>query len=218
MAHCSSAFFNQKEPIYLLDPMCGRGTALFEALNRGWNAAGVDIQGTDVEEGGKFFKKYLEYHRMKHTVTQKSMTACGKEAAVIKTYEFARDAVSFKHGDTRTLSLAALDGGRIASLWPKPTFHLLTADLPYGVQHAPGGAKMPSLQQMLINVLPAWRDALLPGGAMALAFNTNTLKTEFVCKAMAAAGLKVMDETAYHGLAHWVEQAITRDIAVAVRE
>ena len=34
---------------------------------------------------------------------------------------------------------------------------------------------------------------------------------------MAEAGLDVADGPAYEGLEHWVEQAITRDVAVAVR-
>ena len=34
---------------------------------------------------------------------------------------------------------------------------------------------------------------------------------------MAECGLDVMDEPAYCGLEHWVEQAITRDVAVAVK-
>ena len=85
------------------------------------------------------------------------------------------------------------------------------------VQYAPGGQKGKSLQQMVKDVLPAWRDALLPGGAMALAFNVNTLKLEFVLEAMEEAGLKVMRGEGYDGLEHWVEQAISRDVAVAVR-
>ena len=90
--------------------------------------------------------------------------------------------------------------------------------MPYGVQHGPGGQRGKTLQQMVKDVLPAWKKVLLPGGAMALSFNTNTLRLEFVRQAMAEAGLRVMEGGEYDGLAHWVEQAITRDIAVAVRE
>ena len=45
----------------------------------------------------------------------------------------------------------------------------------------------------------------------------NTLKLEFVREAMEEAGLKVMRGEGYDGLEHWVEQAISRDVAVAVR-
>lgn len=217
LALCASSFEGH-ERLKLLDPMCGRGTTLFEAVNRGWNAMGVDVLMNDVDEGAKFFKKYLEYHRFKHTVSKKSMTVKGKEAAVVQVFEYAKDAAQFKAGDTRTLRTACMDSGKLTALGVKKEFHLLAADLPYGVQHAPGGQKGKSLQQMVRDVLPAWREALVPGGAMALSFNVNTLKLEFVREAMKDAGLKVMTGAGYDGLAHWVEQAITRDVAVAVRE
>ena len=214
----SASAFSGDDRLKLLDPMCGRGTTLFEAVNRGWDAMGVDVQANDVDEGAKFFKKYLEYHKIKHAVSKKSMTAKGKEAAVVQTFEYAGDAASFKAGDTRTLRTASMDSSRISALGVKKEFHLLATDLPYGVQHGPGGQKGKSLQQMVKDVLPAWREALAPGGAMALSFNVNTLKLDFVREAMAEAGLKVMEGGSYDGLAHWVEQAITRDVAVAVRE
>ena len=217
MALCAGSF-PEDQPLRLLDPMCGRGTTLFEALNRGWHAAGMDVLGADVEEASRFFKKYLEFHRIKHAASKKSMTAKGKEAAVLQVYEFARDAAEFKAGNTRTLQLTCMNSERVCQLWSKPQFHLIAADLPYGVQHGPGGQRGKTLQQMVKDVLPAWKKVLLPGGAMALSFNTNTLRLEFVRQAMAEAGLRVMEGGEYDGLAHWVEQAITRDIAVAVRE
>lgn len=217
LALCASSFSGD-EPLKLLDPMCGRGTTLFEAVNRGWNVMGVDVLANDVDEGAKFFKKYLEYHRIKHAVSKKSMTAKGKEAAVVQIFEYACDAAKFKAGDTRTLRVTSMDSGRLHTLGVKKEFHLLATDLPYGVQHGPGGQRGKSLQQMVRDVLPAWRDALLPGGAMALSFNVNTLKLDFVQETMAEAGLKVIVGGAYDGLAHWVEQAITRDVAVAVKE
>ena len=216
LALCAGSF-DGDDRLSLLDPMCGRGTTLFEAVNRGWDAMGTDVAAADVEEGSKFFKKYLEYHRIKHAVSKKSMTANGREAASIQTIEFAKDAKAFKAGDTRTLKTAVIDSGRISLLGVKKEFHLLATDLPYGVQHAPGGPKGKSLQQMVRDVLPAWRDSLKIGGAMALSFNVNTLKLDFVRGAMEEAGLKVMTGPGYDGLEHWVEQAISRDVAVAVR-
>jgi len=71
--------FDGSARLKLLDPMCGRGTTLFEALNRGWDAMGTDVQAADVDEAGKFFRKYLEYHRVKHNISKKSMTAKGKK-------------------------------------------------------------------------------------------------------------------------------------------
>jgi hypothetical protein len=58
----------------LFDPMCGRGTTLFEALNRGWNAVGSDIDASEVDQGYAFLKRYLEYGRFKHAMKDFSMT------------------------------------------------------------------------------------------------------------------------------------------------
>ena len=50
---------------------------------------------------------------------------------------------------------------------------------------------------------------------MALAFHVNTLPADRVRGLMEEAGLEDMRGEGYDGLAHFVEQAITRDLAVA---
>lgn len=218
MALCASDF-DAEDILTVADPMCGRATTLFAALNRGYNALGVDRDAAAVDEAGKYFKRYLEYHRYKHIVSDKSLTHNGKQAAQLKTFEFADSHEHFKAGDKRTLMLAALDGARLNIVRKKESVHLLVSDLPYGVQHAPGSStkKCPSLEDMLYDVLPIWVQTLKSGGAMALSFNVNTLRGDMMRGMMAEAGLDVMDGAAYSGLEHWVEQAITRDVAVAVK-
>ena len=49
---------------------------------------------------------------------------------------------------------------------------------------------------------------------IALSFNAQNLKLERLRARMAQAGLEVLQGGAYDGFAHWVEQAITRDIAI----
>ena len=90
----------------------------------------------------------------------------------------------------------------------------MISDLPYGVQHSAGKE---SFEALLRRVMPVWKDALLPGGAVALSFNTNTIKPAPLREIMESSGLTVMQGGEYDGFAHWVEQAVTRDIAVAVR-
>ena len=71
------------QPLRLLDPMCGRGTALFEGLNRGYHAYGADVDRSGLEEGRRFLKRYLEYHRIKHKNRDRALTLpCGKNAQV----------------------------------------------------------------------------------------------------------------------------------------
>ena len=137
----------------------------------------------------------------------------------MQVFQYADSAAHFKDGAQKSLSLAAMNGAQLKSIYRKPCCQLLVADLPYGVQHAPGGSgrKPPSLEDMLCELLPVWTDMLSTGGAMALSFNVNTLRPAMARGLMAEAGLDVMDGTGYTGLEHWVEQAITRDVAVAVK-
>ena len=91
-------------------------------------------------------------------------------------------------------------------------FDLLCADLPYGVQH---GSNMP-LETLLRLALPAWAETLKRGAAIALSFNAQTLPARKVRALLAGAGLRVLEGGPYDHFEHWVEQAVTRDIAVAV--
>ncbi|MBQ3222134.1 MAG: hypothetical protein IJB41_00830, partial [Clostridia bacterium] len=59
--------------------------------------------------------------------------------------------------------------------------------------------------------------ALAPGGCIALSFNTNTLPRRTVLDQLAKAGFEPMQGDVYEGLAHWVEQAVTRDVCFGVK-
>ena len=52
---------------------------------------------------------------------------------------------------------------------------------------------------------------------MAVAYTGNTLKAESVRLSMETCGLKPMRGGIYDRLEHWVEQAVTRDVTVAVK-
>ena len=91
---------------------------------------------------------------------------------------------------------------------------MIVCDLPYGVQHASVGG---NLEKLLARVLPVWRETLKKGGTVALSFNAQTMKTEKVRNLMEDAGLEVRRGGAADGFSHWVEQAVTRDIAVGRR-
>ena len=194
---------NMPEKAHLLDPMCGRGTALFVALNRGWDVVGSDIDRAALREAEQFFKRYLEYHRFKHTTKRGSLTLRGKKSAPYTAFTLPAG----------TLRLAEAEAARAREAFGAGTFDLLCADLPYGVQH---GANMP-LEALLRLALPAWAETLKHGAAMALSFNAQTLPARKVRALLAGAGLRVLEGGPYDHFEHWVEQAVTRDIAVAVR-
>ncbi len=190
------------EKAHLFDPMCGRGTTLFVALNYGWDATGSDIDRAALREAGQFFKRYLEYHRIKHAAGRGSLTLRGKKSAPYTSFTLPSGA----------LRLAEMDAARAGEAFGRGKFDLLCADLPYGVQH---GSNMP-LEALLRLALPAWAETLKRGAALALSFNAQTLPARKVRALLAGAGLRVLEGGPYDRFEHWVEQAVTRDIAVAV--
>lgn len=206
-----SCRFNEAEArIHLLDPMCGRGTTLFQAVNREWNATGIDADKKDVLECVSFFEKYLKFNKIKHKRIQSSRTIQGKSPVNVHSVRFGGE-----KGDRLTLNCAVADAVNTPRIFGKEEFSIICADLPYGVQHAPSGAK--SFEGMLSSCLPAWREALKKGGAVSLSYNTHTLKTARVRELMEKAGFEVMRGGAYDNMEHWVEQAVMRDIAVCVK-
>ena len=203
----------------VLDPMCGRGTGLFVAANRGWDAVGADVDRNDLKEAEQFLKRYLEYHRFKHAVSRESRTIRGGKGAQACRFEFSADPGAFKAGRAQSLSLVNLDAAQADAAFGKGAFHIIACDLPYGVRHdaqLPAGADRRGnwLESLLSRALPAWKAALKPGGSIAVSFNAQNFKPERVRALMADAGLEVMQGGAYEDFSHWVEQAITRDIAV----
>lgn len=208
-------FWDSDAPLSMLDPMCGRATGLFVAANYGWDALGADVDRGDLKEAEQFFRRYLEYHRFKHSVTRLSRTLKQGGSAAECRFEYAPQA----HAPRQALSLLCLDASRTGGALGRSAFHVIACDLPYGVRHdAQLGrgtkAKGNWLEALVEGALPEWKTALKPGGAIALSFNAQNLKLERLRELMERAGLEVLRGGVYDGLAHWVEQAITRDIAV----
>ena len=217
-AYAASDFFGRDEVLTVLDPMCGRGTTCFVALQQGMNAVGVDIDNRDLKECADYFERYLQYHRMKHKLDQSSRTV-RKHAVPAAVYTIADTREHFKDGDTRTLSLFLGDTGLTGELCRKSPAHLLVADLPYGVQHAPqDGKRTESFMQVMKRALPQWKDAVRKGGAVALSFNTLTLKKADLVKLLEEAGFTPITDAPYDDFQHFVEQAVHRDFVVARRD
>jgi len=193
--------------------MCGRGTTLFQAVNREWNATGTDSDKKDILECAQFFEKYLKFNKLTHKRTQSSRTVQGKNAVNVHSVRFGGE-----KGDKYTLNVGCADAMYADKVFGKEAFHIIVSDLPYGVQHAPNGEKgIKSFEKLLRDCLPAWKQTLKKGGAIALSYNTHTLKTALVREIMGDFGFDVMQGGAYDRMEHWVEQAVMRDIAVCVK-
>ena len=219
MLNCTLALAGvpqDRQPL-ALDPVCGRGTTLFCALEMGWNAAGVDIDRIDLREAMTYFDRYCAHHHLKRTLKQSAET-CGKASVPAAVYTIADTKEHFAANDTRTLRLYNGDTALCDKLMKKSPADVIVGDLPYGVQHAPQtGRKPETFLQLLERALPAWRRALRPGGAMALSYNVLTLPREKLAAAIEKAGFTVLTGGVYDHFEHFVEQAVRRDVIFAVR-
>ncbi|MBR2822991.1 MAG: hypothetical protein IKE24_04835 [Clostridia bacterium] len=208
-------FVRQDAPVTVLDPLCGRGTGLFCALLSGANAVGLDLDGKDLKEASDYFSRFLKLNRLKHTFSPVSETVRGRPVSG-RVFRFAASKEAFSRGDVRFLSFFEGDTALASSLLKKQKAHLLLADLPYGVQHAPqSGPKPESFEALLTRSLPAWRAALHPGGALALSFNDLTFKRCRLRSLLADHGFSPVDLPECLNLSHDVEQAVHRDLIFA---
>ncbi len=219
----SSKFFG--ETVTLLDPMCGKGTTLFEGLRLGYNACGIELDSKAVHEAAVFFKKYLENEKFKHQHSSQRLSGPNKSfTSNIDGFTFARDKESYKTDDKRReLVLVSGDTRNAANFFKANTFHIIVADLPYGIAHGnvtesvrkAGVTRNPSA--LMSECLPVWQKLLKPGGAIAMSWNTFVLKREELKALAESYGFRVMSGHPYDDLVHRVDQAIKRDVIIAVK-
>ncbi len=215
MLNCARAvsdFAREPGPLTVLDPMCGRGTTLFAAVQTGDNAVGIDTDERAIAEADVYLARFLKYHRLKHRREECSLTLPGGGSAKERRYTLAATPEGYKAGDTRCVRLIACDAS--ARALKRESCHIAAVDLPYGVQHAPKeGRALSSIEGLLRSALPAWREALRMGGALAVSFNTYTLPRPAVLAAVKDAGLEPIADAP--DFEHWVEQAVQRDLVLA---
>jgi len=202
----------------VLDPLCGRGTTLNQALMYGFDAAGVDLDAKDFDAYAAFIQTWLKRKRVKHHAERARLRLGGKVAGRRLRVSLAADAGDYKSGRTQQLDLVNADTARAAEFFKPETFDLVVADAPYGVQHgsrtaAKGLARSPV--DLLTAAAPAWASLLRSGGACGIAWNTLVARREQAAGILADAGLDPVECEPYLGFRHRVDQAIVRDILVA---
>ena len=202
----------------VLDPLCGRGTTLNQALMYGFDAAGVDLDAKDFDAYAAFIQTWLKRKRVKHHAERGRLRLGGKVAGRRLRVSLAADAGDYKSGRTQQLDLVNADTARAAEFFKPETFDLVVADAPYGVQHgsrtaAKGLARSPV--DLLTAAAPAWARLLRSGGACGIAWNTLVARREQAAGILADAGLDPVECEPYLGFRHRVDQAIVRDILVA---
>lgn len=201
----------------VLDPMCGRGTTLNQAMMYGYDADGVDIDGKDFEAYAGFLRTWLKRKRLKHTAdtvpVRRDRRLVGRRFEAV----YAPTKEEYKAGDRRRVAMVNADTTRAADFFAANSFDVIVTDAPYGVQH--GARNRDTLTrsplELLTRSLPGWVGLLRPGGAVGVSWNTHVTSRAEAVAALADAGLEPLDEGPYLKFRHRVDQAIVRDVIVA---
>jgi hypothetical protein len=218
----SSAFAPQMltRQFAVLDPLCGRGTTLNQALMYGFDAYGCDTSRRDVEAYAVFIQRWLKDKRLKH---QASFAPVRRDRQVVArrlTASFAAAKEDYKAGDVQHLDVVDAETTRLLEFFKPGSADLVVADLPYGVQHASrsgaeGKSQARSPLALLTEAAPVWAKALRPGGALGVSWNTFVAGRDEAAAALTGAGLTVLDDSPYLNFRHRVDQAIMRDVLIA---
>jgi tRNA G10 N-methylase Trm11 len=203
----------------VLDPLCGRGTTLNQALMYGWHATGVDVDERDVEAYAAFLPRWLKDKRLKHTASTSRLRRDGRTLGRRFDAELAIDKDAWAAGDTFGVSVAQADTLETGSIFRTASVDAVVTDAPYGVQHGSrsGGGLHRSPLDLLAAAVPGWATVLRPGGAVGIAVNTRTSPRADTLAVLTNAGLEPVDTPAYRGFQHRVDHAIVRDVVVAVK-
>jgi 23S rRNA G2445 N2-methylase RlmL len=217
----SSAFASEMldRKFAVIDPLCGRGTTLNQALMSGFDAAGVDRDQQDFDAYSAFIQTWLKRKRIKHHADFAGPVRRNRQVIARRLQiTLAATKEDYKAGATQHLDVVNADTARALEFFKPGAFDLLVADAPYGIQHgsrsaARGLARSPL--DLLAEAVGVWATLLRGGGALGIAWNTLVASREEATKIIAGAGLEPMDTGPYLAFRHRVDQAIRRDILVA---
>lgn len=207
----------------LLDPMCGKGTTLYEGMVRGMDVMGIEQNAQWVQEAQTFLVRYLKEGRFKHQLTREKRSAPGgKKLAELIELQTAASKQDYLAKNYQSVCLAHADTRTASQLLRRNSCDLLVCDLPYGVQHASRqGSQASQLSrsplELLREALPGWFEVLKTRAAAVLSFNVFTLSYQEAAQALEHSGFQVLSQFPYTGYQHRVDQAINRDLIVAVK-
>ncbi|PXY30722.1 TRM11 family SAM-dependent methyltransferase [Prauserella flavalba] len=206
--------------LHVLDPLCGRGTTLNQAMMYGYDATGLDVDGKDFDAYQQFIKTWLRTKRIKHTADATSLRRNKVRLGRRLDISYAATKEEYKAGDTRTLTYLNCDTLHTDELLRRGSADVVVTDAPYGVQHGSrtqdaGLARSP--RDLLAAAVPVWTRVLRTGGALGISWNTHVITRAELAAILAKAGLTVREGGPYEGLAHRVDQAIVRDVLVATK-
>ena len=202
----------------VLDPLCGRGTTMNQALMYGFDAAGIDVDTRDFDAYALFIRTWLKNKRLKHHAELGPVRRDRRVVARRLDITLGATKEEYRAGTTQQLTVCNADTTQGLELLRPGSFDVVVTDLPYGVQHGSRSqddrlSRTPA--DLLSGALPVWTALLRSGGALGIAWNTRSVRREEAVAIVAGHDLVVRDSPPYLGFRHRVDQAITRDILVA---
>ena len=204
----------------VLDPLCGRGTTLNQALMYGWHACGLDVDERDFDAYAAFLPRWLKDKRLKHSADTARLRREGRTYGRRFDARFALSKEAWAAGDDIRVSALLADSRDAADLLKVRSIDVVATDAPYGVQH--GGRSDAGLRRspldLLAESLPGWVKVLRPGGAVGIAVNVHTCPRADLLALCSEVGLEPLDGPAYRGFDHRVDHAILRDVVVARKD
>lgn len=216
----STSFADQllDRKLTVLDPLCGRGTTLNQAMMYGFDAAGIEIDQRDFDAYRNFILTWLKRKRVKHQAKEGPVRRNKQVIGHRLDVTLGATKEEYKAGATIDPTMVSADTMRGLEFFRPGSFDVLVADAPYGVQHGSRTAERGltrSPLDLLASALPVWTKLLRSGGAIGISWNTYVAKREEVGKLLIDNGLELLESDAYLGFRHWVDQAIVRDAVVA---
>lgn len=213
----------------VLDPMCGRGTTLNQAMMYGFDAAGVDVDGKDFDAYSAFIRTWLKNNRVKHqaetTNVRRDRETLGRRLHVCLGASKER----YKKGEVIELTMVNSDTLKTDRFFRPGSFDLIVTDAPYGVRHGSRPHGRPGTRQagraseglsrspvrLLEAAVPVWARLLRPGGAIGISWNTYVARRDDLGAILTANGFTLPEDEAFTAFRHRVDQAIVRDLIVA---
>ncbi|RKN38831.1 SAM-dependent methyltransferase [Streptomyces hoynatensis] len=201
----------------LLDPLCGRGTTLNQAVMYGLDAAGVDHDGKSFEAYGTFLRQWLKNSRIKHHAETSTVRRDRKSLGRRLHVTLGETKELYKKGEAIEVTVIHADTAASGAFFRRGSFDLIVTDAPYGVRYGSRAAEELSRSPvpLLASALPVWAGLLRPGGALGLSWNTHVARRAELAELLAGHGFTVLDGEPYRGFRHRVDQSIDRDLIVA---
>lgn len=194
--------------VRVLDPLCGGGTTLFAALERGCSVVGADRDRTAVASTATFVRQFCREERLGCREVEARARGRGRDwhhDITTAGGEILRSSLLQASLDVLGDAVATAPGGRRT--------HGVVADLPYGIRH--DGAATDLVAELLSVVQPL----LVDGGNVVLSWNASSLGRDRLLGALDLAGWRVAAEPAHEALGHRVDRVIKRrEVLVLVAE